>query len=659
MKKESHVRLLKLMIESRTSNEREAILIRQGKARVHASSAGHEGLMAVPFLLAKEDYLYPYYRGCHLMIAKGLDRETIAREFLAKETSPSQGRNMGAHCGSVEYNIFPSAGPTASQCLPAVGTAWGQKLDGAGRLTVCSIGDGATREGEFYEAICYAIQEQLPIIFLVEDNHYGISTATEKLLPFRLNIFNSQLFIKLEGNSVLNICTAAKEAVEKARTGKGPTILWCDVDRIASHTSGDDHRVYRSSQELQKLRDPLTIYSKELIKLGYITKQEIKEMWLTAQEEIKETYQQVIEEHEPQPKKLKLHLYGDEVKHKPLRINKPSDKINMVEAVNVALDAWLETDNKTILFGQDIEDPKGGVFGFTKGLSSKYPSRVINAPISEATIIGSAVGLAVIGYRPVFEIQFIDYITPGFDQLVSQVSSLRWRSYGSWSCPLVLYAPYGAYLPGGGMWHSQSNEGWWTHIPGLRVAIPSTPEDTLGLFWSAFQDQDPSLILIPKNIFKIRKEINGIEGIPFGKGKLIQSGIDVTVVGWGNAIGLISQASNDPSLKNVSIEIIDLRTLVPCDWSIIIQSLQKTGRLVVVQEDNRTSSFGASIIAEITTNQSYFNTLYAAPQLVARDDIHIPYHSNLEYAVLPSVGDVIKAIQSTLASDNMLLLGSC
>lgn len=647
MRKDSHLKLLKLMLESRAKDKREAMLIRQGKAHVHVSSCGHEALMVIPFLLKKEDYLYPYYRGNHLMLAKGLDKEILAKDFFAKVSSSSQGRSMAAHCGSIEYRIFPTAASTASQCLPAVGSAWGQKIDGLGEVTVCSIGDGATREGEFYEAVCHSVQEKLPIIFLVEDNHYGISTKTDKMMPFRLNIFDSRLFVLLDGSNVFTLYYAIKKALKKASSGQGPSILWCDVDRIDSHTAGDDHRLYRTSYELQNLRDPIKIYSNKLIELEYLTLQEFETLCQAVQEEIQSIYKKIVLDLEPESHDLKVHLYGKVVEHQLLPIN-ITNTINMVDAVNIVLDLGLETNNKILVFGQDIEDPKGGVFGFTKGLSSKYSSRVTNAPIAEATIIGTAVGLAAHGYRPVFEIQFIDFITPGFDQLVTHVSSLRWRSCSQWTCPLVLYAAYGAYLPSGGLWHSQSNDGWWTHIPGLRVAVPSTPQDTIGLFWAAFQDSDPSLILIPKHIFRIKALVSDVKAIPFGQARIVQSGADITIVGWGNAIELIKKANEILAVQGISIEIIDLRTLIPCDWDTISQSVAKTGRLVVVQEDNKTSSFGASIITQVVTNQLYFNSLCAAPQLVARDDVHIPYHSDLEYAILPSVEDVIKAVYTVL-----------
>jgi 2-oxoisovalerate dehydrogenase E1 component len=322
----------------------------------------------------------------------------------------------------------------------------------------------------------------------------------------------------------------------------------------------------------------------------------------------------------------------------------------MVSAVNQTLAAALAKYDRVLLFGEDVEDPKGGVFGFTKGLSTRHPGRVVNSPLAEATIVGTAAGLAATGYKPVFEIQFIDFITPAFHQLVAQVATLRWRTRGDWPCPLVLYAPSGAYLPAGGPWHSQSNEGWWAHTPGLRVAVPSTPADAAGLFWAAIEDDDPSLILIPKHLCRARVPVAAFAAVPFGRAAVRRPGEDVTVVCWGNGVELAEQAAGQLAAEGVSAEVIDLRTLVPCDWPVLEESLARTGRLVVVQEDNRTCSFGASVVARLVTDAARFYRLLAPPQLVSREDVHIPYHPDLERAVLPGAGDVAAAARRTMES---------
>lgn len=643
--------LLRVMMLSREGDRREGILMRQGKGWFQVPGMGHEAIAAIAYHLRPDDYLFPTYRDRALMLARGMTTREIALDFMARAGSSSDGRNMPAHYSSKKLNVFSVATPTGAQCLPAAGAAWGIKLASDNRVVVCSIGDAATRQGEFYEAVCYAVQEKLPIVFVVEDNQYGISTPTRHMLPMRLHIFDEQIITYVNGRNANEVYEKSGEAIHKARTGGGPTILWCEIDRLSSHTSADDHRVYRPAEEIEAMfeRDPIRLFAEQLIAEGVLTQEQYEQMQAEIAQEVDAIYQEVERVPLPDPAHVLEHLYGEPPgSYLPLPLEVESEPTTMVAAFNRAFHAAMETFDNIVVFGEDIEDPKGGVFGFTKGLSTKYPDRVRNSPLAEATIVGTAVGLAAMGYRPVFEIQFIDFITPGFHQLVSQIATLRWRSKGEWKCPLVIYSPYGAYLPAGGMWHSQSNDGWWAHTPGLRIAIPSTPEDIVGLFWAAIQDDDPTLLLIPKHIFRVRQPVSAYRAIPFGKAAIRREGSDVTVVAWGNTLELAFQAAEHFAAQGVSLEIIDLRTLVPCDWDTIEQSLAKTGRLVVIHEDNRTCGFGQAILSEMTSVPERFNLLLAPPQLVARYDVHIPFCPELEYAVLPDLPRVIQAIQTTL-----------
>ena len=584
------------------------------------------------------------------MIAKGISMEKFALDFLLKSGSSSGGRTHSYHCHSRELNIFPSFTPTASQCLPAVGTAWGQKIEAQGAITVCSIGDGSIRQGEFYEAVCFAIEKMLPIIFIIEDNGYAISTKTEGMNPFKLEIFNHKIVTYVDGLDVFQVQDASRIAMDKARSNNGPSILWCKVERINSHTAGDDQRIYRTKKELDGLKDPISIFTKKLIRLELLTAEYFTELELWATNYISNIYK--IAEQAPEidieVTSPYTYLFSPSVtKYESPKLNNENN-ITMVEAINKALDLGLSTNPKLILFGEDIEDPKGGVFGFTKGLSTKYKQRVINSPLAEATIVGVATGLATLGFKPIFEIQFIDYILPAFNQLVANVASLSWRSCGQWKAPVVLYAPYGAYLPSGGAWHSQSNDSWWATIPGLKVAIPSTAQDAFDMFLAAFQDENPSLILIPKHIFRRIESIINRNIIPFGKATLIQSGKDVTVVSWGNCISIAQEAANILALQGISIEIVDVRTLVPCDLMFIKKSILKTKRLVVIHEDSKTCGFGANIVSELLCDADCFNKLYSSPQVVAGANSYIAAHPKLEYQSLPDVKKVIQAIRLTL-----------
>jgi len=638
------------MVISRECDRREAILLRQGQGWISEAGMGHEATAALAYHLLAEDYFFGYCRDRPLYLGCGVTLDQIARDFFARSNSTTQGRLMPQHCSVRQLNIFPGVTAQGAECLPAVGAARGIKLGGQGGIVLCSLGDAASRQGEFYEALCMAVQEELPVVFVLEDNGFGISTPTRAMMPFRLGIFDSRLAARVNSRNAFAVFEVGGQAVEKARRGGGPTVLWCELDRLGSHTSSDDHRAYRSAEEIAEMmgRDPIKLLADALLEDGALTREQFQEMQAEAQSLVEMTYQKAASEPAPDPSGVLEHLYEPAVDAPEMPLPPPAQPATMVEAINQTLHAGMEKFSRMVAFGEDIEDPKGGVFGLTKGLSSHFPGRVSNSPLAEATIVGLAVGLAATGYRPVVEIQFIDYLTPGFHQLVTQMATLRWRSCGEWTCPAVIYAPYGAYLPAGGPWHSQSNDGWWAHTPGIRVAVPSTPEDAAGLFWTALHSDDPSLILIPKHLMRLRQPVREYRPVPFGQAAMRRQGRDCTVVSWGNCLEISEQAALQMHEEGVEIEIIDLRTLAPCDWPTLERSLSKTGRLVVIHEDNRTCGFGEAIITEMTADPKRFQLLFAPPQLVARYDTHIPYYPDLEYAVLPSLERVLKAIHLTL-----------
>ncbi|MGA8165586.1 MAG: thiamine pyrophosphate-dependent enzyme [Waddliaceae bacterium] len=635
-------KILHYMYLSREGDLKAARMVRQGKAWFHISSLGHEALAAVGLHLRQSDLVFMHYRDVALVLAKGTSHELICRYFLGNVNHSSPGKNMSAHLSDKKNSIFSVASPTGSQCLPAVGAAWGIQLSDREDVVICGIGDSAVRQGEFYEAVCFAIAKQLPVLFLVSDNLYGISTSTKKENPFRFGLFQPHLYEHVNGRDAFDIYHVAERMISQVREKRCPAILWIEMDRLDSHSSSDDQRVYRSQEELANMVDPIEKFATQCLDKNLLSKTEIQNIQNHVKSIIDETYESVAVEHNTPF--LQEHLYGESVVHQSLPPIRLKEAPTMVEAINQVLLEGLKTYSNLLMLGEDIEDPKGGVFGFTKGLSSIFKDRVCNAPLAEATIIGAAVGLASTGWKPVFELQFIDFIGPALNQIINQVSSLRWRTNGEWSCPMIVYAPYGAYLPGGGIWHSECYEALLAYLPGLRVAVPSTPSDVAGLFWSAFQDPDPSFILIPKHLMRKRMAISKLATVPWGKARVRQEGKDVTIVGWGNSIEIITEAAEQ--LKGtVSIEIIDLRTLVPCDMETISLSLKKTGRLIVVHEDKPICGFGGSIIQRVTSYKDSFDYLLSPPQLVARKHVHIPFQPKMEYQVLPDANKVLQAIQ--------------
>ncbi|HSH09947.1 MAG TPA: thiamine pyrophosphate-dependent enzyme, partial [Oceanipulchritudo sp.] len=643
-------KLLRTMLLSRAGDLREQSLIRQGKGWFHVSGMGHEALSVAGYLLKKGDYFSGYYRDRPIVLARGMETYDLALSFFAKRASASGGRQMPAHYSNKELGIFSIASVVGSSMLPATGLAWGLKLDGKPNLVLTSVGDAGTRQGDFYEAIAFALERQLPVVFLVEDNGIGISTVTEKMHPLGLGMLNERHWKLIDGCDVDQVYEVVQPAIKAAREGAGPQFIWCRTERISSHSSADDHRKYRSEAELASLenKDPINRLKSDLIASGDLTQAGFDELKESIEQSIRADYKRASEELDPRPEDLMKHVFGPNGKAPSLSLDLETKQPRMVDTINATFHAALKKSREVVFFGQDIEDPKGGVFSLTKGLSTRAPEQVFNSPLAESTILGVAVGLAAYGKRPVFEIQFADYIWPGFNQLVTHLSTLHWRSNGEWAAPAVIYAPYGAYLPGGALWHSQSNEGAIAHFPGLQIAVPSTPEDAAGLFWTAMHGSSPTLILIPKHLMWHPRAVDGpIQPIPFGKAAIRHEGKFLTIVTWGNGTEVVQEALDLLGSPD-TVEVIDLRTVVPLDMLTIEKSVSKTGRLLVVQEDAESCSVGQNIVARVAANGELFTRLQAPPTLLAKPDVNIGYNPVLEYTALPGKKEVARKIQELL-----------
>ena len=648
--KEDKLRLLTTILESRHADLREQNLNRQGKGHFHVSGMGHEGLAAVSIQMEPDDYIVSYYRDRGLVLGRGMTTRQLGLEYFAKRNTGSGGRQMPSHYSDADLHIWSVPTPTGSQLLPACGIAWGIQLDGKKNLVVTTVGDAATRQGDFFEAICFAKEKKLPMLFLVEDNAYGISMPTRTTNPLALNVLEPDNWRRIDGQNVEQVYDATAEAFEKIRAGSGPFFFWIKMERLSSHTSSDDQKLYRREEELRDLEkfDPLKCWKDQLIEEGIITVEEFAKLDNEIKERIRREYSKAEKAEDPSPKELLTN-----VTKPPPKIDKEilsPGKYRIGDTVNKTLRLGLEEDRRRILFGEDIEDPKGGVFRLTQKLSTEFPKQVFNSPLAESTILGVACGLAAYGKRPVFELQFIDFIYPGFNQLVTNISNLRWRSFGNWQCPAVVYAPYGGYLPGGSLWHSQANESSLAHYPGLNVVVPSTPEDAAGLLWTAMHGEDPVIFLIPKHLLWAEHEYaEPIRAVPLGRARQCTTGSDVTVVAWGNTIEksleVIAKINNE-----ISVELIDLRSIVPWDKAAIEESVHKTRRLVVVQEDTENCSVGQMIISHVTSTSELWNAMISPPILVSKANVMIGYNPIYEYAALPDVERIVAAIRRLVAT---------
>ena len=651
LSKKDKLRLLTIMLESRHADLREQNLNRQGKGHFHVSGMGHEALAAISVQMDPDDYIVPYYRDRGLVLGRGVTTRELALEYFAKRKTGSGGRMMPSHYSDAERHIWSVPTPTGSQLLPGCGMAWGIQLDGKNNVVVTTVGDAATRQGDFFEAVCFAKERKLPVLFIVEDNAYGISTPTRKINPLALGVLEHDEWRELAGEAVQEIYNAAGDAIEKMRGGGGPHFWWVKMERLSSHTSSDDQKLYRTAEELAEIekRDPVNCWKDQLIAEGALTSEEFAKIDNEIKERIRSEYAEAEKAEDPSPKELEANVSGalpkidDEIL--------PPGKYRIGDTVNKTLRLGLEEDPRRVIFGEDIEDPKGGVFRLTQKLSTEFPKQVFNSPLAESTILGVACGLAAYGRRPVFELQFIDFIYPGFNQLVTNISTLRWRSFGNWKCPAVIYAPYGAYLPGGSLWHSQANESVFAHYPGLSVVIPSTPEDAAGLLWTAMHGEDPVLFLIPKHMFWAERESKEpVRAVPFGRARKFRDGSDVTLVAWGNTVekSLEALAKID---NEIGVELFDLRSIMPWDKESIAASVHKTGRLVVVQEDTENCSVGQMIISHITAQPDLWNEMVSPPILVSKANVMIGYNPIYEYAALPDVERIVAAIRRSVSME--------
>src|SRR5438552_8094691 len=579
----------------------------------------------------------------------------LALEYFAKRKTGSGGRMMPSHYSDVERHIWSGPTPTGSQLLPGCGMAWGIQLDGKRNVVVTTVGDAATRQGDFFEAVCFAKEKKLPVLFIVEDNAYGISSPTRKINPLALGVLEPNEWRELAGEAVQEIYNTAADAIEKMRAGGGPHFWWVTMERLSSHTSSDDQRLYRSADELAEIekRDPVKCWQEKLIAEGALTAEEFAKIDNEIKERIRSEYAEAEKAEDPSPKELEANAIGKFPKCND-EVLRPG-KYRIGDTVNKTLRAGLEEDPRRIIFGEDIEDPKGGVFRLTQKLSTEFPKQVFNSPLAESTILGVGCGLAAYGKRPVFELQFIDFIYPGFNQLVTNISNLRWRSFGNWNCPLVIYAPYGAYLPGGSLWHSQANESALAHYPGLSVVIPSTPEDAAGLLWTAMHCEDPVLFLIPKHMFWAERESKEpVRAVPLGKARKRQTGSDLTLIAWGNtvekAIEAIEQIKPVRLGQNeASIELIDLRSISPWDRETVEESVGKTGRVIIIQEDTENCSVGQMISAHLMSQTDLWSKMVSPPILVSKGNVMIGYNPIYEYAALPDVECIVAAIRKSVS----------
>lgn len=667
LNKQKCLELLKDMLLSRFTDDKMAKMVKQNKgATFQLSAAGHElvGVVAAKSLVSGKDWGLPYYRDQPFAIGLGCDLTEIFGAFLARDLPHhSGGRMMPGHFSHKELKIPCQSSVVGSQFLQAVGIAQGIKLSGKDEVVYVSAGDGATSQGDFHEALNYSGIHKLPVIFVIQDNGWAISvhvseqTSGGSIIHVVQGHQGVEAF-EVSGTSYIELGRVMQKAVKRARSGEGPSVVVAKVPRLAAHSSSDDPSKYKTLQhfEEERSKDPIPLFEEFLISKHIATKEEIAQIATEASKMVEQAALQAEQYPFPDESSVLDHLF---VKEKDFEEKDPlegalgTDKIVIMDAINHALDEEMQRDPGVIVFGQDVAHGKGGVFGITRKLTEKFGARrCFNTPLAESTIIGLSIGVSFDGvHKPVAEIQFADYLWTGINQLFNELSSIHYRSNGEWNCPVVIRMPCGGYIQGG-PYHSQSIEGFLSHCPGLIVAIPSNASDAKGLMKTAIRSKNPIVFLEHKALYRQQKFCGRQEPsadylVPFGRAKVVKEGKDLTIVAWGMSVLMAMEVQERLGQEGISLEIIDLRTIVPFDMDTVLKSVKKTGKLLVAHEAARNCGFGAEVVAEIS--EKAFQYLDAPAQRVCGQDVPVPYNKQLENKVLPQVEDLEIAIR-TLAN---------
>ena len=669
------------MHTSRRLDDREVTLKRQNRIFFQISAAGHEAIQVAAGMVLRpgHDWLFPYYRDRALCLALGVTPYEMLQQAVGAAADPaSGGRQMPSHWGHRQYNIVSSSSPTGTQYNQAVGCAEASRYGGSrtDEITLVTSGEGATSEGEFWEALNAACLGRLPLLFLIEDNGYAISVPVEcqtaggsisKLVAGFPGLHRAEV----DGTDFLASYRAMREAAAWCREGRGPALVHAHVVRLYSHSLSDDERLYktRTERQAESESDPVIRFPQWLIEQGVLDRRRLQLITHEVDEEVHDATHRALQDDPPAADTAMRHLYSETVDPTSVELAVAprfhGDPMTMVDLINAALREEMRRNPKILVFGEDVADcsreqnlaevkGKGGVFKVTGGLQREFGAqRSFNSPIAEASIVGRAIGMALRGLKPVAEIQFFDYIWPAMMQIRDELATMRWRSYGEFACPAVLRVPIGGYLNGGAIYHSQCGEVAFTHIPGLRVVFPSNALDACGLMRTSLRSDDPVLFLEHKRLYREPYNRSPHPGedftIPFGCARVVKPGQNLTVVTYGALVqkALLAATQVEKRTAHASIEIIDLRSLAPYDWAAIEASVSKTSRVIVAHEDCVSWGYGAEIAARIA--DELFHRLDAPVRRVGALDTWVGYHPQLEAAILPQTENLAAEMERLLA----------
>jgi 2-oxoisovalerate dehydrogenase E1 component len=634
------------------------VLNRQGRAPFIISCAGHEAAqIGVGWpLKPKYDWISPYYRDVVLNLRMGMTPLDLMLSVLAKAADPaSGGKQTPGHFSDRRLNIISGGSPVATQMVHGAGVAYGLKMDGTDKVVMTCYGEGAGSEGDTHEAFNFAAIYKLPEIFVCQNNGFAIST------PFKLNYaveYAAQRAagygfpgVTVDGRDPVTCYVVAGEAIARARAGYGPTLIECLVDRLGAHSSEDDQRRYRTQEEIDELakNDCLVQFKARLLEDGVLSAKEIADYEDRVRDEVAKATKEGMESPDPPPENALTNVYGLDV---PKAIEPApgleTEEMNMVAALRSCLTEEMERDPRVMVLGEDVGQ-KGGVFLVTDGLRKRFGAeRVIDTPLGESSIAGVSLGLALAGKRPVAEMQFTDFAHMAFNQITNEIAKFRYRSDGDWGVPIVVRAPMGGHAHGA-LYHSQSIEARFA-TPGLKIVIPSTPYEAKGLLLAAIRDPDPVLFFEHKRLYRMFKEAvpKGEYLIPLQTARTAREGTDLSVFCYGLMVQYAQEAAKNLERDGVSVEIVDLRTVYPLDREAILASARKTGKCLVLYEDNFSVSVGSEIAALIA-DEAWRWLDAPVKRLGGLDVPAMPYAQAMEDFFMPNPEKITTALKELAA----------
>lgn len=657
------IELYREMLLARVLDQKTYQLNRMGKAPFMISSQGHEATQvgAGHAICVGKDIILPYYRDLALMLSLGLSPFDALLGIFAREADPSSGgRQMPNHWGYKHLNVITGSSPIATHLPHAAGIALDIKNRGQDNVVLCTFGDGATSKGDFHEALNFAGIHKLPIIFLCENNGYAISVPLSKESAVSdISVRGASYNIpgeNVDGTNVLAVFRAVSEARKRAAGGDGATLIVADCYRFLGHTSDDDDKTYRDQGEVEaaKKRDPIVLYANYLKEKALVTDEELESWAAEFKTQVDADSTRAESMPLPAPESVGAHVFKEFAQPKETLLPAEGPAAEgvktgtYIEAIQTTLAALLESDSRVILLGEDIGQ-RGGVFRATMDLAARFgEDRVVDSPLAESCLIGLGIGLALMESRPIIEIQFADFIHSGFDQIISEAARIHYRSNGVFDVPMVIRTPYGGGVHGA-LYHSQCIEAFYAHIPGLKVVAPSTPADVVGLLNTSVEDPNPVLFLEHKKAYRAVKGLIPTQShrVPIGKGAIARPGKDLSIITYGIQRHLAERAAEELQ-GEASVEVIDLRTISPLDRDLILDSVTRCSRVLIVHEDNLSFGVGAEVSALISEHA--FWALDAPIARLATPDIPaMGFAKTLETAMSFGTHEIVAAAKATLA----------